>query len=83
MLDYGFWYDVAVYANTAWKGSFTPKEVATNAYNYCTSWSYCWKAGGEVSDTIADLMIMLAEDGSEEASEFLEEIRKEVEREVC
>lgn len=82
MLDYEFWYDLASYANGAWKGSFTPKEVATNAYNYCTSWSYGWETDGKVSDIIVDLMLMLTEDGSEEANEFLEKIRTEIEREV-
>ena len=31
---YEFFYDLAVYANENWKGNFTPKEIAVNAYLY-------------------------------------------------
>lgn len=40
-LGYGFWYDVAKYGNSHWKGSFTTKEIAINAYNYVCEFKSC------------------------------------------
>lgn len=34
MLDYSFFYDLAKYCNDNWKGCFTEKEIAENAYEY-------------------------------------------------
>lgn len=68
---YGFFYDVAVYANTNWaKGTFTPKEVAENAYFYTVDFENC-------NSSIETLIENLAEDrnnGSEEADRLLTEL---------
>ena len=79
MLDFGFWYDVATYANIAWKGSFTKKEVAQNAYDYTRWWDWSVQSL-ELTYNISKLVELLTEDGSEEASEFVEEIQKECKR---
>lgn len=34
MLGYSDFYDIAVYGNENWKGSFTPKEIACYTYDY-------------------------------------------------
>lgn len=33
-MDYLDFYDIAVYGNENWKGNFTPREIADNAYEY-------------------------------------------------
>lgn len=33
-MEYGDFYDIAEYGNANWKGNFTPKEIACNAYDY-------------------------------------------------
>lgn len=38
MLDYSFFYDLAKYCNDTWKGCFTEKEIAENAYEYLVSY---------------------------------------------
>lgn len=60
-MEYEDFYDIAVYANEAWKGSFTPKEVACNAYNYYAD--FIWSKENEtISETIKSLAKNLAED---------------------
>lgn len=39
-MEYSDFYDIAVYGNENWKGSFTQKEVACNAYDYYSE--YLW-----------------------------------------
>ena len=34
MLEYSDFYDIAIYENEHWNGSFTTKEIAENTYNY-------------------------------------------------
>lgn len=34
MLEYSDFYNIAEYGNENWKGSFTPREIANNAYDY-------------------------------------------------
>ena len=34
MMTYDNFYTIAEYGNENWKGSFTPREVANNAYDY-------------------------------------------------
>ena len=76
-MDFGFWYDVAEYANENWKGGFSPKEVAENAYEYLCEWEFTMKVG-VVTPTIETLMEQLHEDlinGNEKAEEFHDEIK--------
>lgn len=69
-MDYDDFYDLAVYANDAWKGSFTPKEVAVNAYNYLSdlNWSV---ENHEVACGISRLVELLKQDESDDAKYWL------------
>ena len=74
-MTYEFWYDVAEYANEAWRGFFTPREIAINAYEYMCE----WEANME-GNNIKELIAQLEEDGSEKAKEFLDEINYQIGR---
>lgn len=70
-----FFYDVAVYANENWRGKFTPKEIAVNAYLYTQD------ALASTSDTpqgsIVTLIEQLVEDmsnGSKEAERYYDKL---------
>ncbi len=81
-MDYGFFYDVAEYGNANWKGGFSPKEVAENAYEYLCEWEFTMRIGVATS-TIETLMEQLHEDlvnGNEKAEEFLDEIKYQLRR---
>ena len=39
-MDYSDFYDIAEYGNENWKGSFTPREIACNAYDYKVEYDY-------------------------------------------
>lgn len=60
-MEYADFYDIAVYANDTWKGNFSQKEVATNAYNYLMDFEYS-KAKGTVVSTIQELIELLLDD---------------------
>ena len=77
MLSYSDFYDIAEYGNENWKGSFTPKEIACNAYDYLCEFEAS-KANGEPTHTIEELAKLLVEDGSEEAKEWLYQIASEL-----
>ena len=69
-MEYEDFYDIAEYCNANWKGCFSPKEIACNAYEYLCAFEES-KASQEPSDTIKKLAKLLAEDGSEECKEWL------------
>lgn len=77
MLEYKDFYEIAEYGNEAWKGSFTPKEIAENAYVYCADFQWS-KENGEISHTIKELAKLLAEDGSDECKDWLYEMVTEL-----
>lgn len=78
MLDYGFWYDVAKYGNENWKGCFSEKEVADNAYTY--KCEYDWsKANGSLSNVIKTVLELLHEDNGDDANYFIDEIENDME----
>ena len=77
MLDYANFYDIAEYGNEHLKGSFTPKEVACNAYDYLVEFEES-KARETVTPDIQGLCELLAEDGSDEAKEWLYQIADEL-----
>ena len=60
-MEYADFYDIAVYGNANWKGSFTQKEIACNAYNYLADFEYS-KAKGTVVSTIQELIDLLLDD---------------------
>lgn len=70
MLDYEFFYNIATYGNANWKGSYTPKEIACNAYDYLVEFEAS-KARETITSVIQELCKLLAEDGSEECKEWL------------
>ena len=78
-MTYEDFYDIAEYGNANWKGCFTPREIACNAYDYLCEFRYS-KAIGDyhISSTIQELLRLLDEDGSEEAIDFATQIRKEL-----
>lgn len=79
-MDYSFWYDVAEYGNVNWKGAFSPKEVAENAYAFLLEWQLSM-ANHKVNYSIDSLIELLKEDvinGSEEAKEFLDAINEQI-----
>lgn len=69
-MEYADFYDIAEYGNEAWKGSFTPKEVAENAYNYLCEFEFS-KEEKIPTHTIKELARLLAEDGSEICKDWL------------
>lgn len=76
-MEYADFYDIAEYGNKNWKGSFTPKEVACNAYDYLCEFEAS-KVNECVNHTMKELCRLLIEDGSEEAKEWLYRIVSEV-----
>ena len=76
MLEYKDFYDIATYGNENWKGSFTPKEIACNAYDYLVEFEESKKNG--VTETIKELIRLLAEDGDEDAKYWLYQIASEL-----
>ena len=61
MLDYSDFYDIAVYGNENWKGSFTPKEIAYNAFVYCMDYRQSAKKD-RLTSGLSSLLEMLKED---------------------
>ena len=61
MMEYGDFYDIAVYANDNWKGNFSQKEIATNAYNYLVDFEYS-DINATVEPAIQDLIELLLDD---------------------
>lgn len=45
MMTYDDFYTIAEYGNENWKGSFTPREIACNAYDYKVEYDYSIKQG--------------------------------------
>lgn len=79
-MDYSFWYDVAEYGNVNWKGAFSPKEVAENAYVYLLEWQMSLM-NHKVTYQLKSLIELLKEDvinGSEEAKEILDTINEQI-----
>ena len=73
---FGFFYDLAQYANENWRGKFSPREIAEHAYIYTMEMEYSIMHD-EQSDIIADLKEQLYEDmrnGSVRAKELFERI---------
>lgn len=76
-MDYADFYDIAVYGNEAWKGSFTQKEIACNSYDYVCDFEVS-KANKKLNHTIAELINLLKEDGTEECLEWVNRIEREI-----
>lgn len=76
-MEFSDFYDIAVYGNEAWKGSFTPKEVACNAYDYTCEFEQS-KENKKPNHTIRELIKLLELDCSEECLEWAERIIREI-----
>ena len=61
MLNYEFFYNIALHANANWKGGFSAREVAINAYNYLCDFQTS-RETGTVTDSIKCLYENLVED---------------------
>ena len=61
MLEYTDFYDIAEYGNENWKGSFTTREVACNAYDYLCEYRYS-VAKGKPTRTMVELCKLICED---------------------
>ena len=61
MMTYDNFYTIAEYGNEHWKGSFTPREVANNAYDYLCEYRYS-VATGKPTRTMIELCKLICED---------------------
>lgn len=76
-MKYEDFYDIAVYANKNWRGKFTQKEIACNAYENLVEFQKS-NNSGEATANMQALINALTEDaqnGSKEAEEFLQKIK--------
>ena len=69
-MDYLDFYDLAMYANENWRGGFSERETAENAYIYKVEFDGL----GTDSPVIQSLLEQLKEDNTEEALEWSERI---------
>ena len=69
-MEFNDFYTIAEYGNENWKGNFTAKEIACNAYDYLVEFEKS-KNDEKPTNTIKELAKLLAEDGSEECKEWL------------
>lgn len=60
-LGYLNFYDIAEYGNEHWKGNFSPREIADNAYNYKTDYDHAI-ADDKPNTTMIDLCRLICED---------------------
>ena len=61
MLSYSDFYTIAETGNENWKGSFTPKEIACNAYDYKVEYDYSIEQG-KPTRTMIELCKLICED---------------------
>lgn len=60
-LGYLNFYDIAEYGNEHWKGNFSPRKIADNAYNYKTDYDLSI-ADDKPNTTMIDLCRLICED---------------------
>ena len=61
MLEYTDFYDIAEYGNENWKGNFSPREIANNAYDYKVEYDYSIEQG-KPTHTMIELCKLICED---------------------
>ena len=61
MMEYDDFYLIAEYGNENWKGYFTPREIANNAYDYKAEYDYSIKQG-KPTRTMTELCKLICED---------------------
>jgi hypothetical protein len=72
-LDYHFFYDLAKWSNSAWKGAYSKDEIISNAQDYYSDYKISLEKDACVG-TVAIMIDMLKDDDSEGARHFLNEI---------
>ena len=60
-MEFNDFYTIAEYGNENWKGGFTPREVANNAYDYLCEYRYS-VAKGKSTRTMIELCKLICED---------------------
>lgn len=60
-MDYSDFYTIAEHGNENWKGSFTPREIACNAYDYKVEYDYSIKQD-KLTHTMIELCKLICED---------------------
>ena len=61
MMEFNDFYKIAEYGNEHWKGSFTPREIACNAYDYKAEYDYSIEKG-KPTHTMIELCKLICED---------------------
>lgn len=61
MLGYKDFYEIAKEGNKLWKGSFTEKEIALNAYDYLVEYEISYNEG-KPTHTMIELCKLIVED---------------------
>ena len=69
-MEYSDFYDIAEYGNENWKGCFTLKEIACNAYDYKAEYDYSIKQG-KPTHTMIELCKLICEDMGKEIENIL------------
>lgn len=77
MMGYDDFYLISEYGNENWKGYFSHKEVACNAYDYLCEFQVS-KKNKNPTHTIKTLMEHLAEDNTIEANFWLGMMKREL-----
>ena len=60
-MDYAYFYNITKYGNENWKGNFTPREIACNAYDYKVEYDYS-KEHNKPTHTMIELCKLICED---------------------
>ena len=61
MMEFNNFYTIAEYGNENWKGSFTPREIACNAYEYKVEYDYSIEQS-KPTHTMIELCKLICED---------------------
>lgn len=64
-LTFSDFYDIAVYGNQNWKGYFSHKEIAMNAYDYLCEYNISLKKK-KLTNTMKTLLDLLITDNTDE-----------------
>lgn len=76
-MTYSDFYDIAEYGNENWKGNFTPKEIAENAYEYLCEFKESMEHT-RVTSVIQELLLLLDIDDNDESLYYANMLRYEL-----
>ena len=60
-MEFNDFYTISEYGNENWKGNFTPREIARNAYDYKAEYDYSIEQG-KPTHTMIELCKLICED---------------------